>query len=60
MHCFVNKTFAYKNNISTYSIPPIQLQLFDSTSNFVITQAAELPIQFPTSGNVTPMTFYLA
>ncbi|KAG6327699.1 hypothetical protein ID866_11390, partial [Astraeus odoratus] len=34
--------------------------LFDSTSNFVITQAAELPVQFPTSGNVTPMTFYLA
>ncbi|KAG6326118.1 hypothetical protein ID866_12971 [Astraeus odoratus] len=60
MHCFVDKTFAYKNNISTYSVPPIQLQLFNSTSNFVITQAAELPIRFPTSGDVTPMTFYLA
>ncbi|KAG6326088.1 hypothetical protein ID866_13001 [Astraeus odoratus] len=34
--------------------------LFDGTSNFVNTQAAELPVQFPTSGDVTPMTFYLA
>ncbi|KAG6329490.1 hypothetical protein ID866_9600 [Astraeus odoratus] len=58
-HCFVDKTIAYKNNISVYSILPIQLWLFDSTSNFVITQAAELPIWFHTSGNVTPMTFYL-
>ncbi|KAG6327007.1 hypothetical protein ID866_12083, partial [Astraeus odoratus] len=35
-------------------------KLFDGTSNFIITQAAELPIQFPISGDVTPMTFYLA
>ncbi|KAG6327639.1 hypothetical protein ID866_11451 [Astraeus odoratus] len=59
-HCFVDKAFAYKNNISVYSILPIQLQLFDGTSNFIITQAAELPVWFPTSGNVTSMTFYLA
>ncbi|KAG6327777.1 hypothetical protein ID866_11310, partial [Astraeus odoratus] len=30
--------------ISTYSIPPIQLQLIDGTSNFMITQAADLSI----------------
>ncbi|KAG6330581.1 hypothetical protein ID866_8510 [Astraeus odoratus] len=58
-HCFVDKSFAYTNNFSIYSVPPIQLWLFDGTSNFVITQAAELPIQFPASGNVTPMTLYL-
>jgi len=59
-HCFVDIQFAHKNNISTYSVPPITLRLFDSTSNFVITQAVNLSVQFPASGDVTPMTFYLA
>jgi len=59
-HCFVDVQFAHKNNISTYSIPPITLWLFDGTSNFVITQAVNLSVKFPASGDVTPMTFYLA
>jgi len=59
-HCFVDLQFAPKNNISTYSIPPIVLQLFDGTSNFVITQAIDLSVKFPASSDVTPMTFYLA
>ena len=58
MHCFVDVQFAHKNNISTYSIPPITLRLFDGTSNFVITQAVDLSVKFPASGDVTPMTFY--
>ncbi|KAG6325875.1 hypothetical protein ID866_13214, partial [Astraeus odoratus] len=33
--------------------------LIDGTSNFVITQAADLSVRFPTTGDVTPMTFYL-
>jgi len=60
MHCFVDIQFAHKNNITTYSISPVVLQLFDSTSNFVIIQAIDLSVQFPASGDVTPMTFYLA
>jgi len=60
MHCFVDVQFAHKNNISTYSIPLITLQLFDDTSNFVITQAVDISVKFPASGDVTPMTFYLA
>jgi len=32
---------------------------YDSTSNFVITQAVDLSVKFPASGDVTPMTFYL-
>ena len=62
MHCFVDLQFTLKNNnnFTSYSISPIQLQLFDSTSNFVITQAIDLSVQFPASGDVTPMTFYLA
>jgi len=59
-HCFVDIQFAHKNNPTSYSISPIQLRLFDSTSNYVITQAIDLSVQFPASGDVTPMTFYLA
>jgi len=59
-HCFVDIQFMHKNNISTYSVPPITLWLFDSTSNFVITQAVDISVKFPTSSDVTPMTFYLA
>jgi len=59
-HCFVDLQFAHKNNLTSYSISPIVLRLFDGTSNFVITQAVDLSVQFPASGDVTPMTFYLA
>ena len=59
-HCFVDLQFAHKNNLTSYSVSPIVLRLFDGTSNFVITQAVNLSVQFPTSGDVTPMTFYLA
>ena len=38
----------------------ITLRLFDGTSNFVIIQAVNISVKFPTSGDVTPMTFYLA
>jgi len=59
-HCFVDIQFTHKNNITTYSVPLITLQLFDGTSNFVITQAVNISVKFPASGDVTPMTFYLA
>ncbi|KAG6327562.1 hypothetical protein ID866_11527, partial [Astraeus odoratus] len=58
-HCFVDQSFINNYAISAYSVPPIQLQLIDGTSNFVITQAADLSIWFPMTGDVTPMTFYL-
>jgi len=59
-HCFVDIQYALGHSLSTYSVPPIVLQLFDGTSNFVITQAVDLSVQFPASSDVTPMTFYLA
>jgi len=59
-HCFVDTKYALGYTLSTYSISPIVLWLFDSTSNFVITQAINLSVKFPTSSDVTPMTFYLA
>ena len=59
-HCFVDTKYALGHSLSTYSVSPIVLRLFDSTSNFVITQAIDLSVQFPASGDVTAMTFYLA
>jgi len=59
-HCFVDTKYALGHSLSTYSVSPIVLRLFDGTSNFVITQAIDLSVKFPASGDVTPMTFYLA
>jgi len=58
-HCFVDIKFAHKNKFTSYSVAPIILQLFDGSSNFVITEAVDLSVQFPATGDVTPMTFYL-
>ncbi|KAG6326369.1 hypothetical protein ID866_12721 [Astraeus odoratus] len=33
--------------------------LFDGMSNFMITQAVDLSVSFPLTGNVTPFSFYL-
>ena len=43
-HCFVNSRFISKNNLLTYSVPLIQLRLFDGCSNNVITQAIDVPL----------------
>jgi len=59
-HCFVDTKYTLGHTLSAYSISLIVLQLFDGTSNFVITQAVDLSVQFPASSDVTPMTFYLA
>jgi len=58
-HCFVDTKYALGLSLSTYSVPLITLQLFNSTLNFVITQAIDLSVKFPTSSDVTPMTFSL-
>ena len=55
-HCFIDSKYALEKSFTIYSIPPIILRLFDGTSNFVITQAIDLSIQFPTTGDVTPRT----
>jgi len=58
-HCFVDIKFVHKNKFTTYSVALIVLQLFDGSSNFVITEAINLSVQFPATSDVTPMTFYL-
>ena len=57
-HCFVDQSFVNIYAISTYSVPPIMLCLFDSTTTTIITRATDLSIRF-TSGDITPMTFYV-
>ena len=59
-HCFIDSKYALEKPFTIYSVPPIVLRLFDGTSNFVITQAIDLSIQFPATSDVTPMTFFLA
>ena len=57
-HCFVDQLFVNTYAVSTYSVPPITLHLFDGTTTMIITRATDLSIRF-TSGDVTPMTFYV-
>jgi len=57
-HCFIDLSFANMNTLSCYLVSPIVLHLFDGTTTTIITEAADLPIHFP-SGDVTPMTFYV-
>ena len=56
--CFIDTTFINEHAISSYSIPPLQLQLFNGTMNSTITQAIDLSVRFQT-GDITPMTFYV-
>ena len=57
-HCFVDPHFIATHKLITYSIPPIQLKLFDGTSNHIITQAIDIPLQI-SPGHVTPFIFYV-
>ena len=57
-HCFVDQSFVNIRAISTYSVLPITLRLFDGTTTTIITRMTDISIRF-TSGNVTPMTFYV-
>ena len=59
-HCFVDIQFVHQNKLTTHTISPVTLWLFDGSLNFVITQAVDLSILFPATGDVTPMIFYLA
>ena len=57
-HYFVDQSFVNIHAISTYSVPPITLRLFDGTTTTIIIRMTDLSIHF-TSGDVTPMTFYV-
>ena len=57
-NCFIDTTFINENSLHPYSVPPLQLCLFDGTTNSTITQAIDLSIHFST-GDITLMTFYI-
>jgi hypothetical protein len=57
-NCFIDTTFVNEHVISTFSISPLQLCLFDGTTNSTITQAINLSVHFQTS-DITLMTFYV-
>ena len=58
-HCFVDSKFVQYHSLSAVSVfPPIELKLFDGTSNSVITQSLELPVLFPTGESMT-VNFYV-
>ena len=44
--------------LHTLSVPPLQLRLFDGTTNSTVTQAIDLPVHFA-SGEITLTTFYI-
>jgi len=56
--CFVDSSFVNQNCLETYSVNPLQLCLFDGTTNNLITQAINLLLRFP-SGVVILSTFYV-
>ena len=57
-HCFIKTHFATKDKLHTNLIPPITLQLFNSTSNSIITQTITLQITF-SSGEKHEVLFYV-
>ena len=57
-HCFVDTSFVQYYKLPTYLIDPIELKLFDGTSNSIITQSVALPVKFP-SGECMNDNFYV-
>ena len=57
-HCFVDTEFVNFHNLPVYPVSPIELKLFDGTSNSVITRSLELPVLFPTGESMT-INFYV-
>ena len=45
-NCFIDTIFINEHAISSYPVPPLQLQLFDRTTNSTIIQAIDLFVHF--------------
>ena len=57
-HCFIDSKFVEDHDLPTKSIPPVQLQLLDSSAGSHISQSITLSIRF-LSGDVIPIDFYV-
>jgi len=58
MHCFLDSTFAHGHSLLTTPTPPVELHLFDGTSNNIISEVVSLPVKFP-SGECMTLDFYV-
>jgi len=59
-HCFLDFVFAHGHSLPTTSTPPVELRLFDGTSNNnnIISEVVSLPVKFP-SGECMTLDFYV-
>ena len=57
-HCFLDSTFAHGHSLPTTPTPPVELRLFDGTSNNIISEVVSLPVKFP-SGECMTLDFYV-
>ena len=57
-HCFLDSAFACGHSLSTTPTPPVELHLFDRTSNNIISEVISLPVKFPSSECMT-LDFYV-
>jgi len=58
MHCFLDSAFAYGHSLPTTPTPPMELHLFDGTSNNIISKVVLLSVKFP-SGEYMTLDFYV-
>ena len=57
-HCFLDSAFARRHSLPTTLTPPVELRLFDGTSNNIISEVVSLPVKFPSSECMT-LDFYV-
>jgi len=58
MYCFLDSAFAHGHSLPTIPTPPMELHLFDRTSNNIISEVVSLPVKFPSSEYMT-LDFYI-
>jgi len=57
-HCFLDSAFACGHSLPTTPTPPVELRLFDGTSNNIISEVVSLSVKFPSSECMT-LDFYV-
>ena len=57
-HCFLDSAFACEYSLPTTPTPPVELCLFDGTSNNIISEVVLLPVKF-SSGKSMTLDFYV-
>jgi len=57
-HCFLDSAFAHGYSLPTIPTSPVELHLFDRTSNNIISEVVLLPIKF-LSGECMTLDFYV-